>query len=250
MTDTMTQTGFGTGRAFKYAATILKRDYPKILLFSALFIGLPDVAMTYLSKYVAKPGAGYADPNAWVVLAVNLVVSMLGEVALQAAVSRGALGDLDGRRAASDDTPFGGLRDCLALAALGLVTSLGILGGFILLVIPGIILSLAWMVAVPAMVTERLGVLDSIRRSNKLTGEQRGTIFGLSVAVGLVGFVVGWLVQLIASAVANPIVNEIIDPAMQTLTGVVNALLAVAIYHELRRSKEGTSTERLAAVFA
>jgi hypothetical protein len=246
----MTQTDFDTGRALKYAATILKRDGFKILLFSALFTGLPDAAVTHLSAYVAKPGAGYSDPNAWIMLAVNLLVSMLGAVALQAAVSRGALGDLDGRRAASEHTPFGGLRDCLALAALGLVTSLGILGGFILLVIPGIILSLAWMVAVPAMVTERLGVLDAIRRSNKLTGEQRGTIFGLTMAIGIAEFIVSWLFQLIANAVDNPIVNEIIGPATQMLTCVVSALLAVAIYHELRWSKEGTPTERLAAVFA
>lgn len=249
MTDAAVQRGFEAARVLKHATTIFRRDAFKIVLFSALFVALPDRGMNALTKVFGRPETGYAAPNTWIMLLVSLLVSMLGSVALQAAISRGALNRLEGRHAAGAAS-FGGPRDYLTLLALGVVTSLGILGGFLLLFIPGLILSLAWMVVVPAMVTERLGVWDAIRRSNRLTGERRGAIFGLSLAVGLVWFVFAWLIQLAASTVGNPIVDAIAEPAMQALLGIVNALLAVSIYYELRWSKEGTPAESLAEVFA
>jgi hypothetical protein len=249
MTDAAVQRGFEAARVLKHATTIFRRDAFKIMLLSALFVALPDRGMNALTGVFSRPETGYAAPNTWIMLLVSLLVSMLGSVALQAAISRSALSGLEGPHAAGAAS-FGGPRDYLTLLALGVVTSLGILGGFVLLVIPGVILSLAWMVVVPAMVTERLGVWDAIRRSNRLTGERRGAIFGLSLAVGLVWFVFAWLIQLAASAVGNPVVDAIAEPTMQALLSIVNALLAVSIYYELRWSKEGTPAESLAEVFA
>jgi hypothetical protein len=248
MTDAETHTGFNTGRALKYAMTIFQRDFPKLLLFSVLFVGLPDAAVTFLTPLFTDVAAGYSDPAAWVMLLLNILVIMLGGAVIEALAARNVASDLRGQR--TSEAPFGGPRDWLALIALSVVTGLGCLLGSVLLVIPGVILSLAWFVVVPAMVTERLGVVEAIRRSNSLTGNARGAIFGLMVAVGLGGFIVNWLIQLLAGAVANPIVQAIVEPATQTVSGLINAILAVAIYHELRWSKEGSPSENLAAIFA
>lgn len=248
MTDAVTGTGFNTGRAFQYATTILKRDLARLALFSVLFVGLPDAAVTFLTPLFADTAAGYRDPAVWVMLLLGMLVILLGGMLLQAIAARGLAKDLGDRRAG--EVAFGQPRDWLALVALATVTGLGILCGFMLLVIPGVVLSLAWLVVVPAMVTERLGVMEAIRRSNRLTGGARGTIFGLTIAVGLVGFIPAWLLQLLADAIANPVVSAIVDPTMQSVSGLVNAIFAVAIYHELRWSKEGAPTDRLVEVFA
>lgn len=249
MSTDATPAGLDTGRAIKRASALLKRDPLKLLLWSVVFAGLPDAATTYVSERFSRPETAFSL-NGWIQLVAVILASMLGLVALQAVVARRAARDFESPRAYSGEAPFGGVSDYLALAALALVTSLGIIAGFILLVIPGIILSLAWMVVTPVMVTERLGVMDSIRRSNALTGNAKGAIFGLWVTIGLIGGLAAWLVGLLTNAVDVPLVTLIAGPALQILVGLVNSVLAVAIYQELRWSKEGGPTERLAEVFA
>ncbi|MBO9557158.1 MAG: hypothetical protein J7515_01055 [Caulobacter sp.] len=250
MVDLSIGARFEAGRVLKHAMTIFKHDALAIALLSVLFIAVPDALVTYAPVLLADERISAAARNTWVIIIVNPMIAMLGSTLLQATISSRALMGMDGRDRPSGDRFFGSFQDYLAVIALGLVTTLGIMGGFVLLVIPGIILSLAWMVAVPAMVTERLGVMDAIRRSNKLTGERRGEIFGLCVAAGLIGLLLSWLATLAFSAVGNSLVTTIGGSVTQTLTSAANALLAVAIYYELRWSKEGTPAESLAAVFA
>jgi hypothetical protein len=245
MSDISAPTQFSTGRVIRGAVTLLKREPVKLLLWSVAFAGLPNAAVTYVNRRVFESEFAFTSLENWLLLVAAILVSMLGLVALQAVVTRQTARDDEGAH-----RHFGGLNDYLALAALGLVTSLGIVGGFILLVIPGVILSLAWMVVVPVMVTERLGVMDSVRRSNTLTGNARGEIFGLCFAIGLVGWLAAWLVTLITNAVGVPFITSTAPPALETLTGLVNAVVAVAVYQELRMNKEGTPTDRLVEVFA
>lgn len=240
---------FDIGRAIRRALALLKRDPLKLLLWSIAFAGLPDGAMTYANARLSGPESAFSSPTSWILLAATLLTSMLGLVALQAVIARRARDD-DGPHAYSGEAAFGGLNDYLALVVLGLVTSLGIIAGFILLIIPGIVLSLAWLVVVPAMVTERLGVMDSIRRSNALTGNARGQILGLSVAVGLMGWLIAWLVGMIVDAVGVSVVTLVANPMLQVVIGLVNSALAVAIYQELRWNKEGAPADRLVEVFA
>lgn len=241
---------FDAGRAIKRASALLKHDPLKLLLWSVAFAGLPSVAMTYASTRFSRPEMAFTSLTSWLLLLATVMASMLGLVALQAVIARRVARDDAGPRAYSGEAAFGGLSDWLALAALALVTSLGIIAGFVLLIIPGIILSLAWMVVTPAMVTERLGVMDSIRRSNALTGNAKGPILGLWVAIGLIGWLLSWLVGLITNAVDVPMLTLVADPALQVLIGLANSVLVVAIYQELLWSKEGAPTERLAEVFA
>lgn len=245
-----TQPRFNTGRAVKRATELLKRDPLKLVLWSVVFAGLPDAAMTYVSNHAFRAENAFASPTAWLLLAATALASMLGLVALQAVIARRIASDHGGSRAYSGEAAFGGPSDYLALATLGVVTSLGILAGFILLVIPGIILSLAWIVVTPVMVIERLGVMDSIRRSNSLTGNAKGPIFSLWVATGVIGGGASWLLGLMTKALDISVVTQISGPALQVVVGLINSVLAVAIYQELRWSKEGGPSERLAEVFA
>lgn len=240
---------FDAGRTLKRAFALLKSSPLKFLLWSVAFAGLPDAAMTYASQRFSRAESAFTSPTNWLLLTGTVLTSMLGSFALQAVIASRAARDDDGR-GYSSPAAFGGPSDWLALGTLALVASLGIMAGFILLVIPGIILSLAWLVAVPAMVTERLGVMESIRRSNALTGNARGAIFGLSVAVGLAGWLGSWLFALVVAALDVPQFDLAAALANQTVIGLANALFAVAVYQELRWNKDGSPTDRLAEVFA
>lgn len=124
MTDIAAPTQFNGGRVLRGVLALLKRDPVKLLLWAVAFSGLPEAATTYASAHLFEPDTALSSLESWLVLVATMLVSMVGQVALQAAVTRQTARDHDGARG-----PFGGLNDYLALAALGLVTSLGVVGG-------------------------------------------------------------------------------------------------------------------------
>jgi hypothetical protein len=247
MADTTTAS-FSGARAIRGALALITKEPVKILVFALLFVGLPDWAMTHFGDYPARTPQSVGATIGWTVAV--MMVAMVSNAVLQAAVALIVQPSLADRTASLD----GGRSSLIVLVfpvvALSLVTTLGILGGFVLLIIPGIILSLAWFVAVPAMVIERLGVIEAIKRSSHLTGNARGEIFGLSLAIGVMGAVIGWLIQLATTALDNATFNLIASAVAQAISGAVGAVLAVAVYQELRQSREGSPDQALEAIFA
>ena len=66
-----------------------------------------------------------------------------------------------------------------AAFGLGLLTGLAIIVGMIVLIVPGVILSIWWAVALPALMREDLGVSEAMERSKDLTEGNRWRVFGL-----------------------------------------------------------------------
>lgn len=82
-----------------------------------------------------------------------------------------------------------GLRVLPTAAATAIMTTLGILLGFVMLIIPGILLTFRWYVAVQAAAIEHDGWLAAIRRSRELTVGIYGHLFGFSILIGIIGSV-------------------------------------------------------------
>jgi Membrane domain of glycerophosphoryl diester phosphodiesterase len=73
---------------------------------------------------------------------------------------------------------FGGMKGrilSLALIMIGYWVGIGV--GFLLLVVPGIILALMWALTIPVAVLEDKGLRDSVGRSAELTKGHRGRVF-------------------------------------------------------------------------
>jgi hypothetical protein len=71
-------------------------------------------------------------------------------------------------------------------AATAIMTTLGIAIGFVLLIIPGILLTFRWYVAVQAAAIERKGWLPAMRRSRQLTVGIYGHLFAFALLVWLI----------------------------------------------------------------
>lgn len=142
-----------------------------------------------------------------------------------------------------------------ALFAAALLVALGIALGFMLLVIPGLILMVAWSVTTPALVVERLGPVEAIGRSRELTRDYRWPIFGL--------FALGFAIQMGLAAANGAFAVPEVTPAGQPTFDmnpldfvigsagfVVWAAIAIALYIELRLAKEGAPTSRYVDIFS
>ena len=127
---------------------------------------------------------------------VSLVLSLLGSLLVQGALVE-VVGDLhEGRTPAPLGDYYTRTRAVLGtLLGVSLLAALGIACGFILLIVPGLILFARWSLVVPLVMLERLGVSEAFARSSALVRGKTGRVL-LTV-----------LVAEILSAVANTILN-------------------------------------------
>jgi uncharacterized membrane protein len=133
----------------------------------------------------------------------------------------------------------------LASILVGLLVGLGM----VLLIIPGVIISCILAVTLPACVVEKLGAVDSLKRSAELTKGNRLQIFLLYLVVGVIIGALTFLFALILFGVTGLIVGTLLLSILLILPMAFSYVMASLIYFDLREIKEGVSLDSLAAVF-
>lgn len=161
-------------------------------------------------------------------------------VVFAAWAARTVTADVRHEEASSEHALAGVFRRYLPLALTVLLVSLGWLIGFVLLIIPGIIWSLATCVAIPAAINEDLGPRAAIRRSLDLTRRRRGQIFGYSFLALLPFTLTAVFFEFVANdwsfpspEHAAPLFEHWLRPAFDTVATVFLAAFNAALYEEL-----------------
>lgn len=113
--------------------------------------------------------------------------------------------------------------------------------GYLLLIVPGVILSLMFAVSVPAGVLERLGAVDALERSRRLTKGYKGIIFITYFLWVLLTIVLNWVVTW--SFASGVKLDLMITLLLQTaVLGMLNSsvhVLTVYVYLGLLREHRG-----------
>jgi hypothetical protein len=129
---------------------------------------------------------------------------------------------------------------------ISIVSTIAILAGLLLLVVPGVVLLLRWSLAYPVMLAEDEGIVGSLRRSWRLTGKRWPLLLGYG---GLLLCLYGAAVAL--SVLFYPDFGRVpLLPALAANLGFMAAqiftwLLTVALYILLRSGEEtGEAEER------
>jgi hypothetical protein len=197
-----------------------------------------------------RPGA---PPGAyWSVIIAVVIVTFVLMLVQMSALTYGAIQHLAGRRVSMGALVGAGFRRSWPVFATGFVAGLLVLLGFILLVVPGIIVACAVVAAVPAVVAERIGPGEAVKRSFALT---KGRRFGIFVAY-LVMFLVAWTASMFAGFLplalgggTASLVGAFIGFLLTAATTPLWTLFPAVAYHDLRVEKEGVDTTELARVF-
>jgi hypothetical protein len=142
----------------------------------------------------------------------------------------------DGRRDASPGQLLRSATPVLGqLILVGILAAVGVLIGFILIIVPGLILITIWSVAAPVVVLERPGVVAALGRSRELVRGNGWQVFGvilvLYILVGVLAFAIEALAQ--SAGTGAGIVARVI---IGVLTAPLSALAASVLYFELRGS--------------
>lgn len=115
-----------------------------------------------------------------------------------------------------------------------LLTAIAILGGLVLLIIPGLILMTIWAVAFQVVAVEKVGVIAALARSRELVRGNGWPVFAFILALGALAA----LLALLAMVVALPLGTGVVGGAVSVfLIGLTAAPLAAAgpaaLYGEL-----------------
>lgn len=120
------------------------------------------------------------------------------------------------------------------VAAASIISGLGILAGFIALIIPGVILFFRWAVVAQAAAIEHEGWLPALRRSALLTDGNYRHIFLLLVLVGLITFPPTYLIGLGFGHDSTDAASFLVGLIVQVLTYSFGALAVALLYFDLR----------------
>lgn len=239
---------------------VIQRTFASIGQNAAVFFGAA-VILVGLPSTLQALGQGELmtteSARSFVFLALGGVLYFIGLFMLQGMVVKAAVNGFNGKKTAFGDAFNVGVQMFLPLLGLAIVAGVGMMLGYILLIVPGVILSVLWSVAAPAVVVEKRGVFESLQRSRDLTRGHRWPVFGLLVIYIVLAWIVGAAIGGLALATGgtfsggspNLVVNLITGPLVNVLSGVVASAGVASLYYELRTAKEGLGSEDLASVF-
>jgi len=118
------------------------------------------------------------------------------------------------------------------LVAVSLLFGIGVGIGFILLIIPGLILLVIWAVVAPVTVVERPGVFHAFGRSRELVRGNGWRVFGVIVIVFLAVLVISTAAGLLASSLGS-VGRALVQWAVNAALAPVTALSASVLYFAL-----------------
>jgi hypothetical protein len=148
------------------------------------------------------------------------------------------------------------LRRLLSVVWLEIVTTIGLILGFVALIVPGIYLYAAWSVAVPCLLIERRGAFRALGRSRRLVKGRwwptAGVILVATIMVGLIAGAFGALLGAIAgvSDQSSVLLAAVIVALAGAISGIITepfrAAAITVLYYDLRVRREGYDLHVLA----
>ena len=109
----------------------------------------------------------------------------------------------------------------LKYLGLSILSGLVIVLGFVLLIVPGFIAITRLFLAPYVMVSENLGVVESMKRSSELSKGNAGAIWGIigvTILLGIIGQILGFISPVVGAVVASLLgIGYSVAPAIRYL---------------------------------
>jgi len=164
---------FDVGRVINRTFGAIKNNFVSFFLASLIIMGIPIFLIGLMPIFMGSGGIlGGDEAYMTGILTMTLltfIVAMIGGVILQGALIFGAVADFNGRKVSFRECMSVALRYFFPLLGLGILASLGMMLGFLLFIIPGVLIALGWVIATPALIVEKRSITDSLSRSWELT---------------------------------------------------------------------------------
>ena len=243
---------FRAGNVWSQTFNVVKSNFPVMLLFAAL-----NYIPTLADNILGEESSAY--------LSLSMIMAVMLPLLLQGAMVYGVYRYLTGHPFAVSLAINSALGRNWHLLGFTIVVNFLACVGHVILFIPGIVSSLILFVAIPVAMVEDVSVGQALARSRDLTSGRLWRLFGLGVIatifyILMAGASLGVQIVVGGYSLDSEVVNTgmslralVITTPLGILTEGLSAavfgVVGVVSYYELRRDKEGTAVEDLAAVF-
>ena len=140
----------------------------------------------------------------------------------------------DGRRDQSVGELFSAASPYLVPLILnGILAGIAIGIGFILLIVPGLILLTIWAVISPSIVVEGEGVMGAFGRSRELVRGNGWSVFGAIVIAFLITIITTQVLGAIGDAIGDDAGRAILGAIGQVLVAPISALVSSILFFDL-----------------
>lgn len=243
------------GRVIAETFDVIRRHGIVLVALVLLLAVLPSAILAFANLgYLGADGVRtnpFAALTSPFYIPGGLIVGLLAILgaAMQLSI---ALADLEGRRVDWREALRISVRKMLPLYGLAIVMILGVMFGFVLLIIPGVIVAVMWSVAFPTLLAETSNVFKALNRSRELTKGNRWRIFGLVVLLWIALIVVQGFMTAFTGVFASAgafMVGILVSAVINLLYALVVGVGSAALYVQLRELK-GSGRESVAQVFS
>lgn len=132
----------------------------------------------------------------------------------------------------------------LPLIGFGILFGLGVGIGFILLIVPGLVLLTFWSVGAPAIVVERVGTVDAFGRSWRLVRGDAWSVFATLLVTLLIVIAIGFVLAAIATPIGDGEAATWIAAIVSSIiTAPIYALVASVLYFDLGGGESAAGAE-------
>jgi hypothetical protein len=169
---------------------------------------------------------------------VDLFFSYLVQIALVKAVQdvRDGRVDLDLGQTVRAALPF-----LLPAAGASILASIGIAIGFVLIIIPGLVLLTFWALIIPSIVLGGTPAMASFGQSWRTVRGFAWNVFGTLVLLFLIRLVVQFVIGLIFTALPDWLGGAISDVVAGTLIAPFQAIVISLMWYRLTSAHQGTA---------
>jgi hypothetical protein len=218
-----------TARVFERIFEIY-RDQFTLLVPAAVVLFLP---VAILNGLVLAGGGALAALGA-------TAIALIATYWFQGMVVEAVVDILDGRRDHTVGSLFSSVSPFIwTLIGAGILATIIVVIGFILIIVPGLIALTFLAVVAPAVVIDRAGVTGALGRSRDLVRGNAWRVFGVIVVLFLITAVITSILNAIGGSASDDSFAgfAIADLIGRVLLGPLSAIAATVMYVELRRVK-------------
>lgn len=256
MTDTSRTPsgGIKIGTVLSATVSVLGRNFVPFMVLALIIYGVGAVLEIFFDEWIGRSAVqGEFDASSPADYAGLAFATFLASL-LEAPVTYGTYHYLRGTPVSLGDSIGRGLALVPVIFGLSLVYTVVLVVGFMLFVIPGILIMVIWWVIIPVAVIERPSFFACFGRSADLIDGSRWPVF----LILLIIFIAAVLIEIVVGALAGAVgtfmtlgdsTNLLLAWPVTAVISLLAAVSSAVGYFHLRRAKEGLHIEHIAAVF-
>jgi uncharacterized membrane protein len=186
---------------FKPSWEALKLNLSTFLLL--LFIPIVGTIVLFAGSF-GFLSTGHSSGSLSVGFAAAIIVLVIYELLLMPALVYAQVKSAQGQKVSVSEVLRGGRQYFWRFYGVAILSGLIILGGFILLIVPGLFMLKRYYLATYMLISDDLGVMEALRRSAEVSKRYAGAVWGLlgvTLLLALVGIVpiIGLLVSWVGT---------------------------------------------------